>query len=198
NLRLQERTHDGTGASTGDRRGCLVEPHENTGNPAHGRGCAGSHRLRHRVDERADDLTGGHAASVGGSGCGLGEALGNGRRDLLDTRGDPRPHAVKRGVHRAADGALPPRHCAGERDTEHIADAERNLGDNGKGTDTLENTADGPPELALPLASPGTCTSDERRTGSTATPSGTLADALAEEQAAKSTTKTAEDLTDAA
>src|SRR5690606_21278691 len=60
------------------------------------------------------------------------------------------------------------------------------------------NTADGPPELALPLASPGTCTSDERRTGSTATPSGTLADALAEEQAARSTTKTAEDLTDAA
>src|SRR5690606_10593697 len=82
------------------------EPHENTGNPVHGRGCSRSHRLRHRVDERADDLTGSHAAGVGGSGCGLGEALGNGLRDLLETRGDPRPHTVKRGVHRVAEGAL--------------------------------------------------------------------------------------------
>src|SRR5690606_41378659 len=98
-----------------------------------------------RVEERAGGLTGSDAAGVGGSGGGLGEALGNGLRDLLETRGDPRPHAVKRGVHRVAEGALLTCDCVGKRDTEHIADAERNLGDNGKGTDTLENTADGPP-----------------------------------------------------
>src|SRR5690606_28931346 len=136
-LRLQGRTHDGTGAVTGDGRGRLVEPHEHTGNPGHGRGCSRSHRLRHRVDERADDLTGSHAAGVGGPGCGLGEALGNGLRDLLETRGDPRPHTVKRGVHRVAEGALLACDRVGKRDTEHIADAERNLGDNGKGSETL-------------------------------------------------------------
>src|SRR5690606_23169971 len=197
-LRLQERTHDGTGAVTGDGRGRLVEPHENTGNPVHGRGCSRSHRLRHRVDERADDLTGSHAAGVGGSGCGLGEALGNGLRDLLETRGDARPHAVKLGVHRVAEGALLACDRVGKRDTEHIADAERKLGDNGKGSETLEDTADSPSELTLTLAGPGACASDERRTGSTTTPSGTLTDALAEEHAAKSTAETAEDFTDAA
>src|SRR5690606_17645900 len=197
-LRLQERTHDGTGAVTGDGRGRLVEPHENTGNPVHGRGCSRSHRLRHRVDERADDLTGSHAAGVGGSGCGLGEALGNGLRDLLETRGDPRPQTRQRGGHRAADGALLPCDRAGKCHTGHIVDAERSLRDHGKCSETLEDTADSPSELTLTLAGPGACASDERRTGSTTTPSGILTDALAEEHAAKSTAETAEDFTDAA